>query len=35
MSRQKGWLQRVDVIITLAAVLVVLLAYGISRISGS
>ena len=35
MSRQKSWLQRVELIITLGAVLVVLLAYGISRFAGS
>ena len=35
MSRQKSWLQRTELIITLAAVVVVLLAYGISRLSGS
>jgi hypothetical protein len=35
MSRQKSWLQQTELIITLAAVLVVLLAYAISRFSGS
>lgn len=35
MTRQKSWLQRVELIVTLAAVLVVLWAYGISRFSGS